>query len=302
MKQCNWCGAELEDDARACNNCGRPVPDMPEKSAPKKTVSEKQDGLNTSDLQKQQMQEDPRGQQDGYPAWDAPKQQDSWNRQNTQDPWDRQNARDPWNRQNQQDPWNPQNAQDPWNRQNTQDPWNRQDAQDPWNRQNQQDPWNRQNTQDPWNRQNTQDPWGQNTSPQQPYGGWQQVPPNGQPDYSGYNRQPMPGYAPQQQMGLRKYNTYAVWALVCGILASFLNGLVFVPSILAIIFGIVALVQTSRNTQLYKGRWMAVVGLACGVLFLIVYGYVFHMIFQAVQNPETLEQLQQYLKEISNTR
>ena len=30
MKQCTYCGAELQDDARACNNCGRPVPDMPE--------------------------------------------------------------------------------------------------------------------------------------------------------------------------------------------------------------------------------------------------------------------------------
>ena len=281
MKQCNWCGAELEDDARACNNCGRPVPDMPETRTPEKTVSEKQDGMNTADLQKQQAQEDP------------------WNRQDRNRTEDPQNPQDPWNRQNQQDPWSRQNQQDPWNQQNQQDPWSQQNQQNPWNQQNQQSPWNQR---DPWNPQGTQDPWGQNTDPQQPYGGWQpQVPPNGQPDYNGYNRQQIPVYAPQQA-GLRKYNTYAVWALVCGGLASFLNGLVFVPSILAIVFGIVALVQTRRNAQLYKGSWMAVAGLLFGIFFLIVYGYVFHMIFQAVQNPETLEQLQQYLKEISNTR
>ena len=260
MKQCTYCGAELQDDARACNNCGRPVPGMQEPEQKELTKSE-----DTTEPAEEQA---------------APSTEDR------QDPWEQQSQpQDPWGQQSQpQDPW----GQQGW----TQDPYGQQgQPQNPWGQQGQpQSPWGQQShPQNPWTRPDGQNGWNTN---QQGNWGWQQ---NG-PMPQGYGQYPVNG---NQTNIPGRYNTFAIWSLVFGVLASFLNGLVFVPSIIAIIFAVVGLVQIRKNPGLFRGKWMAIAGLAFGVFFLIVYGYVFHVVFQAVQNPETFEQLQQYLKEIN---
>ena len=266
MKQCTYCGAELQDDARACNNCGRPVPDMPE--------PEKENSVKASAEETQQPQPEP--------------EQEPQNVPDPRNPWGQPQQQGPqgqWGQPQQQIPQNPwgQPQQDPQNQ------WG-QSPQGQWGQPQQQIP------QNPWGQpqQGPQNQWGQ---PQQqgPWG-WQQNDPSGQ----GY-RGPYPGYGMQQNTQVR-YNTFALWSLVFGFLSSFLNGLVFIPSIIAIVFAVIGLIQISKNPGAFKGRWMAIVGLIFGVAFLVVYGYVFHIVFQAVQNPETFEQLQQYLKEINAVR
>ena len=261
MKQCTYCGAELKDDARACNNCGRPVPGMPEPEAesPVHVSSEETQNVPGETPAEEQPQQNP---------WE---QQAQWGQQIPQGPYD------PWNpqgQQSQQNPWGPQSPQ------GQQNPWG------PQSPQGQQNLWGSQSP------QGQQNPWGQQQAPW----GWQQNDPSGQ-GYGG----PYPGYGTQQNTQSR-YNTFALWSLVFGFLASFLNGIVFIPSIIAIVFAIVGLVQISKNPAVFRGKWMAIVGLAFGIVFLVVYGYVFHIVFQAVQDPETFEQLQQYLREINAVR
>ncbi len=242
MKQCVYCGAELQDDARACNNCGRPVPDMPEKEAEKHSAAEEQ--KEAPELQ-EQPQQDPWGR---LPQ--QPEQQSLWGQQ------PQQPQQSLWGQQPQQ----PQ-QQSLWGQQP------QQPQQDPWGNQPQQGPWG----------------WQQNDPSRQGYGS----------PYSGYGR-------PQNIQG--RYNTFALWSLIFGFLASFLNGFVFIPSIVSIVFAVIALLQFRKNPGMFRGQWMAVVGLILAIFFLIVYAYVFRMVFQAVQNPETFEQLQQYLREINAGR
>ena len=219
MKQCIYCGADLQDDARACNNCGRPVPDMPEKEAEKPAAAEEQQEAPVQQEQPQQPQQDPWGQQLQLPQ---------------QDPWGQQ----------------PQQPQ-----------------QNLWGQTQQQGPWG----------------WQQNDPYRQGSGG----------PYSGYG-------SPQNIQG--RYNTFALWSLIFGFLASFLNGFVFIPSIIAIVFSVIGILQIRKNPGMFRGQWMAIVGLILGIFFLIVYAYVFRMVFQAVQDPETFQQLQQYLREINAGR
>ena len=278
MKQCIYCGAELEDNARACNNCGRPVPDMPEKAGAEKKEE-------APEQPEQQSTQNPWGQQQEQSAQDPWGQQE----QSAQNPWGQQQEQNP------QDPWNgwrqagQPDGQNQWGQPNAQNQWG---AQDPQNGQNQ---WGQPNAQNQWgapNPQNQQNPWGQQNGQNQ--WGWQQ---GTDPRQQGY------GYGPNQgnrngQQAFPQYNKFAIWGLIFGAVASFLNGFLFVPSILAIIFCIIALVQIRNNPGRYRGKAMAIVGLAFGIIFLIVYAYIFSRVFTALQDPETMQQLQKYLQEI----
>lgn len=76
--------------------------------------------------------------------------------------------------------------------------------------------------------------------------------------YQGYYREPV------------RYNGMAVASLVLGVLSAFMNGLYFVPSILAIIFGALGKSQISRDPS-QGGRGMAAAGMILGIIFLAVY-------------------------------
>lgn len=260
MKQCTFCGAELKDDARACNNCGRPVPDMPEPE--EASVPEKKGEAKDTDPQ---------------PADQMTAQQDQQTQQTPE------NAQSPWNPQNQQtqSPWDPQGRQmqNPWSPQGRQ-------VQDPWERQTQeqQNPWT------PWGQQNPQEQQENRQGQQLFPWGWQQNDP-GRPLSGGQ----YPGSNIPRNAQMQRYNPFALWSLIFGFLASFLNGLIMIPSIIAIVCGINGLIQIGKEPQTYKGTWMAVLGLVCGIFFLTMFacGYMLRMV---LQNPELYEQLQQILK------
>ncbi|MBO5521048.1 MAG: DUF4190 domain-containing protein [Eubacterium sp.] len=260
MKQCTFCGAELKDDARACNNCGRPVPDMPEPE--EASVPEKKGEAKDTDPQ---------------PADQMTAQQDQQTQQTPE------NAQSPWNPQNQQtqSPWDPQGRQmqNPWSPQGRQ-------VQAPWEQQTQeqQTPWT------PWGQQNPQEQQENRQGQQLFPWGWQQNDP-GRPLSGGQ----YPGSNLPRNAQMQRYNPFALWSLVFGFLASFLNGLILIPSIIAIVCGINGLIQIGKEPQTYKGTWMAVLGLVCGIFFLTMFacGYMLRMV---LQNPELYEQLQQILK------
>ncbi|MCL3861794.1 DUF4190 domain-containing protein [Actinotalea sp. K2] len=66
---------------------------------------------------------------------------------------------------------------------------------------------------------------------------------------------------------LARYSPLAATSLVAGILCVPLSAFL-VPQLLAVGFGAAALVRTPRATG--HGRWMAVVGIALGVLYVAV--------------------------------
>jgi hypothetical protein len=71
---------------------------------------------------------------------------------------------------------------------------------------------------------------------------------------------------PQSPAATRRTSGLAITSLVCGIVGLFLHFL----SILAIIFGGVALAQIGKNPAL-KGRGMAVAGLVLGIITVIAW-------------------------------
>lgn len=199
MKKCVYCGAELNDDAKACSNCGRILPreEWPEE---KKTD-------------------------------DSGKNQDSRNGQDSA-----------WNSRN-------NDCNNGWGGRDNDstETWSGRGGQNSGN-----STWENQNS---WNTQNGQNPYGQNPYGQNSYGQY----PGG--NTQGYGNQP-----PLQQ----KTNTFAIVALVQGILSVFLNSvLFFIPSVMAIVFGCISLSQLKQNPD-QKGKGMAVAGLVLGIVFLIL--------------------------------
>ena len=301
MKQCPYCSAELPDEARACSNCGRPLPDMihtEEDQQKPDDAGKDTDSADTASVDyteriketeevhqsgQDMYQQNPQNAQ-GVQNWDQSAQ--DWN----QNPQDNQSAQG-WN-SNQQN-WD-QSAQG-WN--SNQQNWN-QNPQN-WN-QNPQD-WNQnpqnwdQNAQG-WNR----NPQGWNQDPQ----GWDQNPQNWNNNSQGWNRNPQgwnqnqqQNWYGQQSTSQQRSNPFAMTSLICGMAATVLNSLLFVPSILAIIFGIIGYVQTKKNPDKFHGGWMAVVGMVMGVICLIVYGVLFARVYHAIlQNPEFIQQIQQYVE------
>ncbi len=255
MKQCVFCGAELEDDARACNNCGRPVPDMPEKEPEKEPEKQK--------TEEYKAPEDP---EDVQTPPEQP-QQDQWAQQSVQDRNGQMQQQSPWDQQGQQGSWNPwgQTPQNP-----PQNSWNQPQQIPPQNQ------WNQPQVppQDPWGRPQQNTPWGQQ---------------NNNAPYQGYQNQPN---------GFLRYNKFAIWALALGALAYFLNLFFCVASVAAIILGVIGWMQISKNPTVFKGKWMAILGVVLGVVFLIVYIQAYRMAFQILQDPESMKWMQQYLKEI----
>lgn len=88
----------------------------------------------------------------------------------------------------------------------------------------------------------------------------------GQP--SGMPYAPGPGYYGGPVPG--RYNGMAIASLVLGIVGIFFNGLYLVPSILAIIFGILGRSQIRRDPS-QRGMGMATAGLVLGIVFLVLY-------------------------------
>lgn len=109
-----------------------------------------------------------------------------------------------------------------------------------------------------------------------------------------------------EQQTIKKHKSgFAITSLVLGIISFFpLIGVVI--GILAVIFGIVALVQIKKNEL--GGKGMGIVGIilgVCGILFtVILYGSIFYFGFVAKEGPfkeVRIEASQQVLKQDAGT-
>lgn len=130
-----------------------------------------------------------------------------------------------------------------------------------------------------------QDPWDSVPQEEQPaeppaqptgYG----YPPPGQPGYAyGYPSAPPPGaYYGYPPVAVRKTNSLAIAALVCGIC-----GFIYVvPGILGIIFGVVSVRQIKRDRS--EGRGMAIAGIVTGAVWLVLYSALFLIVFALTSN------------------
>ncbi len=98
----------------------------------------------------------------------------------------------------------------------------------------------------------SQQPYGQQPYQQQPY---QQPVPHGYQQF-GYGAVAAPG----------RTNGLAVTSMVLGIVGIVLFCLYAIPSILAVIFGAVALNQFKTQPSVYTGRGMAIAGLVLGLI------------------------------------
>jgi hypothetical protein len=91
-------------------------------------------------------------------------------------------------------------------------------------------------------------------------------PPPGAPPVTGYApMSPAPAYT-QPVSTAKRTSGMAIASLVLGIISLGL-GFTFIPSVLAIIFGIIAVSQTGRDPNL-GGRGMAIAGIIMGIIGL----------------------------------
>jgi hypothetical protein len=120
-------------------------------------------------------------------------------------------------------------------------------------------------------------PYGQPPGPPPGYGGGYGPPPGSPPGQPGYGAPPgQPGYgpspggwgypppwnqAPGTPPGYRRLNRLAAWAFGLGLGALIIGPL----GVLAIIFGIVALVKISHDPS-QRGRWQAITGIVTGAV------------------------------------
>ena len=117
-----------------------------------------------------------------------------------------------------------------------------------------------------------------------------------------YWMRPTPEAFPGQRSMYEPTRTHpmAIVALFLGILAIFFNGLLFLPSIVGITLSIVALTQIRKEPAKYSGRWLAIVGLmlsiGCLIAYIILFAKIYQQVYDALQDPEVMEQVQEYFK------
>lgn len=101
------------------------------------------------------------------------------------------------------------------------------------------------------------------------------LPPGGQPPGYPPGGQPPPGYVPfgGPSGPVARTNGLAVASLVLGIVGLLLC-FVFIPWILAIVFGIIAIKQCGEDPS-YTGRGLAVAGLVLGIIAAVFVALVF---------------------------
>ncbi len=136
--------------------------------------------------------------------------------------------------------------------------------------------------------------------------GWQQA---GQPNYGqpqGYGNPQQPygqGYNWQQnrQGSEGRLNVCGLISFIFGLVSLLFGAFYCIPCIVAIILGIVALVQQAKRPNEYKLKGFAIAGLVLGIVFLIFWGaifiYVFRLLAEYPYDYTDSAQLYEYLME-----
>lgn len=163
-----------------------------------------------------------------------------------------------------------------------------------------------QNPQNGWNP-NAQNPWGQNPggqqgwNPQAPYGN-QGYGPNApynmnQGNMNGYNPN-FYGQAPYMQPQKAQMCGEAIASLVFSIVSVFLNSFLMIPSILAVVFGIVALVKIRKSQGRLGGKGLAIAGIIVGVIFFLLFLFAYILLFRMMNDPALWKAFEEYVKQL----
>jgi uncharacterized membrane protein len=90
----------------------------------------------------------------------------------------------------------------------------------------------------------------------------------------------------------------AVACLVFGIASVFFNSFFLLPSIAAIILGIVALTKIRKHPERYGGKALAIVGLVLGIVFFIIFLFAIIFLVRMASNPELMRAFEHYIHEL----
>lgn len=100
---------------------------------------------------------------------------------------------------------------------------------------------------------------------------WEQMPNNGAQQNAGAQQYNYTNYGAAPTDMPASYNGFAIASLVLGICSFFFNSFLFIPSILGIVFGVLARKAMKENPGKYKGEGMALAGLICAIIGLALY-------------------------------
>ncbi|MGN0361828.1 MAG: DUF4190 domain-containing protein [Bilifractor sp.] len=93
-------------------------------------------------------------------------------------------------------------------------------------------------------------------------------------------------------------SNFAVAAITMAVLSIFLNSLYCIPSVLGIIFAVMALQQMKKYPGQYKGKGMATAALAISIVLFVIYLIVFIEVAKLMQDPAFMQQIENYLKQL----
>jgi len=93
-------------------------------------------------------------------------------------------------------------------------------------------------------------------------------------------------------------NNFAVAAITMAVISVFLNSLYCIPSVLGIVFAVMALQQMKKNPGQYKGREMAIAALVISIVLLVIYVIIFIKVAMLMQDPAFMQQIENYLKQL----
>jgi len=308
MKKCVYCGADLPDDAKACSNCGRPVPGMDtqnqgntgDNGSGTQSASEVsgENGGNTPDHQNGQ----------GYwqfgqwhPLEDLNKQQSGQNtnqnmNQNTNGSTSSdhssagnggysQNAcySNGWNQNSRNDGWNGGAQGGSWNGSGQNNNWNGNGQNNNWNGNGQNNNWNGAGQNNNWNGSGQNSGWNGSGYGGYPYGG-------------GYGNYPNGGNGMSS-------NGLAVAAFIFGLLSIPFGEFFFIPCVLAIVMGIAALVQIRKNPGMYATRYkvFALIGLILGIILLVFWIIIYVAAVQLMSDPSFMKDFENYMNTYLNS-
>lgn len=340
MKKCIYCGAELPDDAKACSNCGRPVPGMDAQDQGK-TGENGTQTASASDVSGNNGRDtDASGQAQGYwqfgqwhPLEDLDRQQNntsaggnfqsgSYAQGNNATGQNTGSENGSYGSNGQDNGWNGSSGN------NGQDNgWN-----GAFGNNGQNNGWNGSSGNNGWDNRNSGygNGYGQNGSGYD--AGWNQGQDaaggnggsasggnyggnyNGNPNsgsnggnYGGYPNGGYPdggyGYGNYPNRGDAQSCGLAVAAFIFGLLSIPFGEFFFIPCVLAIVMGIAALMQIRKNPMAYASRFkaFAIIGLVLGIILLVFWIIAYIAAARLMSDPAFMKELEQYMNTYLNS-
>ncbi len=329
MKKCIYCGAELPDDAKACSNCGRPVPGMDAQDQGKNGENGTQTSSASDVSGNNGGNTDASGQAQGY--W----QFGQWH---PLEDLDRQQSNPSAGGNFQSGNYAQGNNANGQNTGTENGSYGSNGQDNGWNgasgNNGQNNGWNGSSGNNGWDNRNpgygNSNGYGQNGSG---YGvGWNQGQdaaggngssssfgnydgnyggnPNSGSNGGNYGGYPNGGY-PGGDYGYGNYPNrsdaqscgLAVAAFIFGLLSIPFGEFFFIPCVLAIVMGIAALMQIRKNPMAYASRFkvFAIIGLVLGIILLVFWIIAYIAAARLMSDPAFMKELEQYMNTYINS-